>query len=222
MSQKPIHGFDGPIDEQVRHGWRTYSVTREFALEGGYGVVWEGPEHLAQCGKGFDDKARAAEAHEACVKHVKAGECSCGIYAYKEPPEPPGQVMVDVVLWGLVEHGDRGARSTHARIEAIFVKPPVCAWHGMVKDEDGPAHECQGTTLWALNPDKWRQWFPACEAILKEIQENISDITIGTLSMEDFIARLIERYKCPVIVGWPEPRQVAAGWFEGKREAPGA
>lgn len=207
MTQKPISGFDGDVDEKVRHGWRMYTLTSEFELEGKYGTVWTEPTLHAVCGKQHTGAAR-----EACIQHVTNGECSCGIYAYKMPDEPAGQVLADVLLWGMVEVGEKGARATDARIEALFLAPPVCAWHSMAKDEKSEQHQCSGTTLWALNSAMWQNWFPACEAILAEIREQIPDINIETLTLAELGDKLAAKYQCPVVLGWSSKK--AGGWFE--------
>lgn len=78
---------------------------------------------------GTDDSIKLNR-HKLCVEHLIAGECSCGVYAFKEPNLNNDYSHVTsratfglarVLLWGAVWEHERGYRASNALIDHMWI-----------------------------------------------------------------------------------------------------
>lgn len=94
-------------------GYRQWSVCASRLYSPFHGELWEDVELHASCVLGTHDAV-----------DVPAQECTCGVYAYYDPPPrsaaTPRQLVTGaVVMWGHLQLHGSGMRASHARIVAL-------------------------------------------------------------------------------------------------------
>lgn len=110
----------------VIRGWRYFRLAGKAQLEATR-QVWPERALTAECLRRPDHPAEFGLArHERAARHLRAGACTCGVYALKQPRRKAldeRDVVAEVLLWGCVVEHEDGYRAEHCRIERLFAPP---------------------------------------------------------------------------------------------------